>query len=235
MAANSCIPRDECELIYGSAALSNAQVAIDVGMAFGVSTICLCDALRRNAEAQRGSKPRLIVMDPAQNWAESWRGVGLRQVKRGGFGDIVEFPERSSQSVLPELLEKGVRCQFAFIDGWHTFDHTLVDFFFVDKMLDIGGMIVLDDVGYPAINAACRFVLANRDYELVDRLSIDTRPPLSLRIRRSVKRRLAPIGRTNHSPSREDVTFLLALEGVHAIVVRKRGDDTRRFDHFRAF
>jgi hypothetical protein len=73
-------------------------------------------------------------MDPAQHDG-AWRGLGLRQIADVGFADLVEFHERASQAVLPAC---GVQVQFAFIGGWHTFDHTLVDFFYIDHMLEVG-------------------------------------------------------------------------------------------------
>ena len=68
----------------------------------------------------------------------------------------------------PRLAAAGSRIQFAFIDGWHTFDHALVDFFFVDRMLDVGGIVVIDDVGYPSIRRLCHFILSNREYTTID-------------------------------------------------------------------
>jgi hypothetical protein len=61
--------------------------------------------------------------------------------------------------VLPRLAAAGARIQFAFIDGWHTFHHTLVDFFFVDRMLNVGEIVIIDDVGYSSL---CHFILNNR-------------------------------------------------------------------------
>ena len=83
---------------------------------------------------------------------------GLHNVKRAGFGNRYSFHAEPSQVVLPRLAAAGSRFQFAFIDGWHTFDHTLVDFFFIDKMLDIDGIIVVDDVDYPSIRRLCHFI-----------------------------------------------------------------------------
>ena len=68
------------------------------------------------------------------------------------------FHERKSEYILPKLAEEGNKFDFAFIDGWHTFDHTLIDFFYLNRMLDIGGILVIDDVGMPAINKLSRFI-----------------------------------------------------------------------------
>src|SRR5262245_27164397 len=64
--AHSHIPRHECELLYRQVAATRATEAIEVGMAFGISTLCLCDALCRNMPPETGGRPHLIVIDPAQ-------------------------------------------------------------------------------------------------------------------------------------------------------------------------
>src|SRR6185369_15984375 len=113
-------------------------------------------------------------------------------------------------------------------------DHTLIDFFFVDRMLEEGGFVLFDDVGYPAINAVVRFILANRDYELVKALQFEA-PPVSLRLRRAIKRRLRPLARTDRDPKREHEELFRKIENVHAVALRKRGSDARRFDHYERF
>jgi predicted O-methyltransferase YrrM len=240
--AHSHIPRDECELLYRQIDATRATVAIEVGMAFGISTLCLCDALSRNTLSKTGKRPHLVVMDPHQQpntqtdtHPGSWQGIGLQQVRSAGFGDLVEFHERTSQAVLPELAAKGYRVQFAFIDGWHTFDHTLIDFFYVDQMMENGGVIVFDDVGFPAVNAVVRFVLANRDYELVEVL---TYPQTGMEnrgkrlVKRMLRRRLA---RTDKDPSERHQHLFRQLEFAHSVALRKIAPDTRRGDHFCAF
>jgi predicted O-methyltransferase YrrM len=232
--AHSHIPRDECELLYRQVAATRATEAIEVGMAFGISTLCLCDALSRNTPRETGKRPHLVVMDPHQH-LEGWKGLGLQQVRSAGFGDLVEFHERTSQVVLAELAAKGYRVQFAFVDGWHTFDHTLIDFFYVDQVMENGGVIVFDDVGYPAVNAVLRFVLANRDYELVEVLKYP-RTGLVNRGKRLVKgllrRRLA---RTDQDPTEAHQHLFRGLEFAHAAALRKVAPDTRKWDHYCAF
>ena len=69
-----------------------------------------------------------------------------------------------SHHVLPKLAAEGRKIDFAFIDGWHTFDHTLIDFFYIDEMLRVGGVIAIDDTDMPGIKKVCRFILKNRSY-----------------------------------------------------------------------
>jgi hypothetical protein len=79
-------------------------------------------------------------------------------------------------------LQSGVTVQFALIDGWHTFDHALVDFFYVDRLLEDGGIVVFDDVQMPAIEKVVRYVLRYPNYHLYQAASRSSLP-------RSTKRR----------------------------------------------
>jgi predicted O-methyltransferase YrrM len=248
--AHSYISRDECELLYRQVAATRATVAIEVGMAFGISTLCLCDALSRNTLSNIGKRPHLVVIDPHQQpntetaTHPSWQGLGLQQVRSAGFDDLVEFHGRTSQAALPELAAKGYRVQFAFIDGWHLFDHTLIDFFYVDQMMEIGGVIVFDDVGWPAINAVVRFVLANRDYELVEAEALEMpRTAMVSRGKSFVKRLLRPLASTDKALAERQLFRKLGsatsaestLSVCRAVGVRKVAPDTRPGDHYCPF
>ena len=230
--ASSHIPRDECELIYRQIRNCGATDAVEVGMAFGISSVCLCDALSENAK-RNGKTPRLIGMDPAQH-DETWQGAGLSNIKTAGFEHVLEFYENTSQDQLPQLVREHRKVQFAFIDGWHTFDHTLVDFFYVDQLLLPGGIVVLDDVGYPSVNAVVRFILSNRSYELVEALQDPGQVPTST-ARHTAKKLLARLSRTNRTPSPEHSAKFALVEYSHAVALQKTDDDRRRWDHFSAF
>ena len=224
----SHIPREEAELLYAAIEGAGRGDALEVGMAFGVSSLALADAL-----ARRDPDSRLVVMDPAQH-DDTWRGLGLKQIERAGLGNRIEFHERSSQVVLPELWQRGRRFSVAFIDGWHTFDHTLVDCFYADKMLDVGGCLVLDDVGYPAIRRVAAFLLANREYSLQS-VAMGGRQSAPRPFLSSIKRLLGRLTRTDATPRPEHQAVFRALEGAQAVALRKVGHDERRFDHYAAF
>lgn len=225
---HSHVTRGTCELLYDVVQRSGATRGIEIGMAFGVSTVCLADALRRNA-----AEARLVSFDPTQRRADSWNGAGLFQLERAGLAGAVELREETSQSGLPRLEESGYRCTVAFIDGWHTFDHTLLDFFYIDRMLDASGYVVFDDVDYPAVESMLRFVLANRAYtlEAVAGSGSDSTSPL----KRAVKGVARRLGRTHRDPSPEHETLFRRIAGAKTVALRKLRDDDRPFDHFRAF
>lgn len=114
-----------------------------------------------------------IIIDPSQNFPHGkgpksgWEGIGLANLKRAGYSDLIEFHEATSFESLPALYARGERIDFAFVDGAHTFDYVLVDFFYIDKILAVGGCIVFDDLYYPSIRKVARYILTNLPYELL--------------------------------------------------------------------
>lgn len=154
------------------------RVSLEVGLAYGVSALYLCDAL-----AAVGAE-RHIVIDPNQiagEWGDSWQGVGLENLERAGHGELVAFHGEPSFRVLPRLEAEGTRLDFAFIDGWHTFDYTLLDFFYVDRMLRSGGLVVVDDAQWPSVRKALRYVLTNRGYRVRACFTPENAPPFRRR------------------------------------------------------
>ena len=58
-------------------------------------------------------------------------------------------------------------CGLVLIDGDHHFDGVFADFYAADKLLTVGGFMVLDDARAPAIETVINFVRSNRvDYEV---------------------------------------------------------------------
>lgn len=204
------------------------RVCLEVGLAFGVSTLYILEALRESG----GHK--LIGMDPAQ-FDGHWRGGGLYNIQRAGYGDLYEFHENTSQQILPRLAGDGLRIDFAFIDGWHTFDHTLVDFFYIDQMLNTGGIVVFDDVGYPAIRRLSDFIITNRAYEIFDSVTLHRINSFSQSVKISIKDILSPLCRTDKTPSPDSKAKLSRISDVYFLALRKCSDDNRRWDHFLPF
>jgi predicted O-methyltransferase YrrM len=203
------------------------RLACEVGLAFGISTLYILDAM-----APFGG--RLIGMDPAQHDA-TWQGGGLHNIERAGFADRYEFHEQASQQVLPQLAAAGTRIQFAFVDGWHTFDHTLVDFFYLDQMLDRGGIIVLDDVGYPGLRRLAHFIVTNRSYRLFDAAPRTVPSGWRPRLKKMLQTACEPLVRSDMSPNAASKTLEASVDGAQLVALIKVADDHRRFDHFVSF
>ena len=50
---------------------------------------------------------------------------------------------------------------FVFIDGWHVFDATLLDFYFSDKLIKIGGIILIDDALHKGVEKCVKYIDKN--------------------------------------------------------------------------
>ena len=150
---------EEGDIIVSAFRAAKPSVSVEVGMAYGIATLFACDAL-----AAVSPSARHIVLDPFQH--TQWNGIGLRNIERAGYGHFVELREEKSEVGLPRLLSEGTKIDAAIIDGWHTFDHTLIDFFYVNKLLNVGGIVVIDDTDMPAIQKVARHILTYPCYEL---------------------------------------------------------------------
>src|SRR5262249_12723865 len=100
--------------------------------------------------------------------ATQWKGIGLRNIRQAGYESIVEFHEARSEFLLPTLVQRGTRLEFALIDGWHTFDQVMVEFYFVNRLLRTGGVVVFDDADRPSVNRAIRHALTYPAYKLLE-------------------------------------------------------------------
>lgn len=148
------------EALYQTVLDNQPSLVLEVGMAFGVSTLAILTALRK-----LGRGGRLISVDP--NQSTHWKKGGMSNVARAELQSHHQLIEEPDFMALPRLLGSGCKPQLAYIDGWHTFDYTLLDFFFIDKMLPVNGVLGFNDCAYPAVHKAINFVLTHRRYQEV--------------------------------------------------------------------
>jgi predicted O-methyltransferase YrrM len=153
--------RDKGALIVKAIEAVRPAKTLETGCAYGVSTLFALETL-----AKYSPKARHTIIDPAQGWA--YGNGGLNNAKRAGYGSMVEMIEESSATALPRLMAEGRRVQFAIIDGWHTFDHALIDFFYINKMLDVGGIVLLDDTDWPGLRPLDAHIRSYPCYEAFD-------------------------------------------------------------------
>jgi predicted O-methyltransferase YrrM len=131
---------------------------VEVGMAYGVSGLLFTHAL-----ARAGDGGKLISLDP--NQSTDWKSIGKLNIERAGRSAFSRVIEEPSYLALPGLVREGVKADFCFIDGWHTFDYAMVDAYYCHRLLREGGILCLDDCGLPSINRVADWMLANRHYE----------------------------------------------------------------------
>ena len=225
---HSSISSSEGQLLQELVRDVDPTTSLEVGLAYGISALFICDALTVREETQH------IVIDPNQHggeWGDSWDGIGIANLRRAGYGDIVRLIEAPSYRALAELESRGQFIDFAFIDGWHTFDFCLVDLFFIDRMLNVGGVIAFDDADWPAIRKVCRFVNKNLAYSVVGGYGSDAEPSLK---RRQFERLMRRSGSRVRSLLRPEVVTRDSSVGLSGscIAFRKEAADSRRWDHF---
>ena len=149
---------------------------LEVGLAYGFSTVFLLAALADNGGGQH------VAIDPYQDI--DWDGIGLTTAidviaAAGASVDFALLPERSEMA-LTDLARQGRTFGLTFIDGYHRFDDVLVDFTLAARMCPEGGVIVLHDMWLPSIAAVASFLRTNR----VDFAEVQTGCPNLFAMRR---------------------------------------------------
>ena len=205
---------------------------IEIGCALGVSSLYICDA------ASQFSNPSHTIIDPKQT--SDWSSIGIRNLQAHGvsFLSLVEEP---SELALPKLLERKETFDFGFIDGWHTFDHSLLDFFYLNRMIRVGGMIVFDDADWPSISKLLRYLSKYPAYKIV----LPPRESLKashLTLRQQLLRFLCYGARFIPQSSRKKIFSERVISGqirettLSSIVgLMKVAEDKRRWDWYEPF
>ena len=153
------------------------------------------------------------------------KGAALAGLGELGLEDTFELMEGPGHEMLPRLLAEGRQFDFAFIDGWHTFDYTLVDAFYIDKMLRPGGIMTVHDMHMPSKRKVWGYLSGHRRYRKL-------RGPV-----RPLVRRILGLGwALAHLRGRRVLRELRELSGfTNTLVVEKLEDWEPSYKHFRDF
>jgi len=136
------------------------QKSLEVGFAFGISTLFILEKCRElNAEEKSH-----IVIEPM-----SWGEAAIYNIRKEGLEKYIDIRNDFSDVVLPRLFLNKERIQFAYVDTTKVFDIVLQDFYFIDKLLDVGGVIVFDDANTGGINVVMRFINSLPHYEIMEK------------------------------------------------------------------
>ena len=83
----------------------------------------------------------------------------MSNLARAGV-DFFRLIEKRSEFALPEVLEADGegKFDFVFVDGWHTFDHILLDCFYATRLLRVGGYLAIDDLLMRPVHRAADYV-----------------------------------------------------------------------------
>jgi predicted O-methyltransferase YrrM len=154
----SAISQEEGAFLESLASRPGVRNSIEVGCANGISSIYICSGIQGKKD------PHHCAIDPFQT--SFYKGKGMNNVRNAGF-DFFDVIEKGSEVALPELLAAGKTYDMCLIDGLHTADQTLVDFYYLDRMLPPGGIMVVDDVNMTAVNKIVQYISTYPNYRLI--------------------------------------------------------------------
>lgn len=197
----------------------------EIGFCCGGSGMAILQALADNANDGIHH-----VCDPFQT--SYAKNAGLRNVEHAGLSKSLQFHEKFPEEIIPQLP----RLQFAFIDASHLFDLSIAEFVLVDKKLDVGGVVAFHDLWMPSLRKVIRFLLANRNYEIVrsDGKAASPRKRASLP-RRVLARTLRMFPKAEMLFSADALSPWVEFDLGNLAMLRKTADDTRDWRHFRPF
>ena len=149
--------------IYKLCLTIKPQATLEIGLAYGFSTLYFLAALTAN------SSGRHTAIDPYQRKAPGrWAGIGLAHGSRLG-GERFRFIEERSFSALTHLAESSACFDIIFVDGRHFFDIVVTEFTLSAELCSMGGYVILHDMWLPAIQRAVAFIRTNRaDFKYIE-------------------------------------------------------------------
>lgn len=141
----------------------NIIKTLEIGCGYGISSLYICSALQYRENATH------TIIDPYQY--TDYNGIGIANLKRinCNYFNLINEP---SEFVLPELAKtRAGSFDFILIDGWHSFDHTLLDLFYSNLLLKIGGYLVIDDCRLPSVAPAVTYFSKYPAYKIFSEAS----------------------------------------------------------------
>jgi predicted O-methyltransferase YrrM len=141
----------ECINLYNLIYDNNIDSTLEIGMAQGFSSAWICKA---HSDKKSGSHTSI---DPFQE--SQWENIGMKLIDKCGYTKMFNIIQEKSFIALPKLL--GAKYGLVYIDGFHTFDYTLVDFFYADNLLKVGGFIVIDDTELLPVKTCVEYIKFN--------------------------------------------------------------------------
>lgn len=148
---DSSISLEEAHDLYAAVLELRPDSTLEIGLACGISAAVLTSALRTIGKGKHHA------IDPYQ---KEWGYIGAELPSSYGLTEHFTFHEKFPEEAYLDIPAIG----FAFIDGSHLFDLTLLDFTLIDKKLETGGVIAFHDSWMSAVRKAIRYVLNNRHY-----------------------------------------------------------------------
>ena len=107
-----------------------------------------------------------VAIDPYQKTHSD--GKGLEMLESMGYIDQVRWIENSSESYLPKAIESEKKFDFILIDGGHGLGQSMIDAYFADRILRVGGFLAIDDIYIKSTCNSIKFLTDECGYDVID-------------------------------------------------------------------
>ena len=229
--SETSISNTEGEFIKQIIESNSYSQTIEIGCALGIGSLFICKSILHNSESNN------YIIDPYQN--TYWQGIGISNLRDHNINNFTLI-EKPSEIALPELLNQKKEFDFGFIDGWHTFDHALLDFFYLNRMIRVGGTIVIDDANWNSISKVLDYIRNYPCYELFFPEKIPISKPIS--INKLLLKSLIKVSKLVTADNRRKIFSRQILNGElnstrypNIVALKKICCDDRNFDWFVPF
>ncbi len=123
---------------------------LEISSNYGFSALHVCSATKDRPGAHH------TIIDPIQT-ARGDRTY-IQNLSEAGIAGF-HLVEKRSEFALPELAQTQMgQFDFIFLDGWHTFDHSLLDCHYATRLLRVGGYLVVGDLSVPSVLHVVDFI-----------------------------------------------------------------------------
>ena len=133
------LPEGDCDALRDLLIGERLGTVIEIGLAYGSSALAIGEAL-----ISVGGR-RHLILDPFQH--SGFKDAGWEVIRSAQLDGIAKLIREQSQIALPRLVSDGVLAHAAFVDGSHLFHNVFVDLFFLQQIVQPGGLIILEIIG----------------------------------------------------------------------------------------
>lgn len=168
--ARSAISFKSREYLYDFIVRNKCNKILEIGMANGLSSVAILSGLIENNKKNH-CDVKLTTIDPFQSKVYESNGIHNIKLIPGFDTKYHELIEDADITALPKLLEKGEKFDLVFIDGWHTFDHVLLNNFYADMLLNKGGFIINYAYNFLSIKYVHKYISTNYNHlQMIDNI-----------------------------------------------------------------
>lgn len=153
------LPFHDADVLRDWLMAEQAQVVIEVGLAYGVSTLAIAEALVANGASDNAH----VIIDAFQ---DQFDDAGWELLVSVGLSGLCSLKRERSQLFLATLAAEDFVADAAFVDGSHTFHNVFVDLFFLSELVRPGGLVILDDCSWASVATAARYFEINAGWRL---------------------------------------------------------------------